>query len=117
MVDESAQVGSWGVEQPEWSTGERGERTLSPRSYVRLLVFLAVLSVCYIWLRNYHVKLWRLEQGLEEEVTNLHYESTTISADLMLQGRESEVAKLAKIRGLKIEESRRPPVKVTLARR
>lgn len=79
---------------------------------VWFILFLGVLGVCYIWMRNYYEQLWRREQALEEEVRNLHSESTTLSADLMSQSKESEVVRLLERRAMDLEESQEPPVKV-----
>lgn len=99
------------------SSKRRQSRPLGWRLSVPFIIFLGVLGVFYIGLRNYYDRLWRQEQALEEEVRNLHSESTTLSAELMLQSKESEVVRLVKSKSMDLEESTTPPVKVEYKKR
>ena len=84
-------------------------------SYIKLMVFLSVVAVVYIWMRNYSIKLWREEKKLENEVTNLHYEVTTLTSQRMVLSKETEVVRLVQERNLGLEEPSKPPVRLELA--
>ena len=79
------------------------------------MVFLSVVAVAYIWMRNYSIKLWREEKKLENEVTNLHYEVTTLISQRMVLSKETEVVRLVQERNLGLEEPSKPPVRLELA--
>ncbi len=98
-----------------WSGGRKREKSQQKRwglMDVPFILFLGALCVFYIWLRNDYERLWREEQKLEVEVRSLRSESLVLSSELMRRSKESEVYKLTESKGLKLRESRTPPVKI-----
>jgi len=77
--------------------------------YIFLLTLLAAI---YIGNRFHAEKITRETAGLQKELKDLRAESLSTSADLMYVSRQSEVYKLVRERGLKLEELKIPPYKL-----
>lgn len=77
--------------------------------YVLLLTLLAAI---YIGNRFHAEKITRETTRLQREVKELRAESLSTSADLMYLSRQSEVFRLVKEKGLKLEELKTPPYKL-----
>ncbi len=80
--------------------------------HVGYFVFLMILVIFYI-ANSYSIeKLHREKNALQTELQELRFESITKSADLMFIRKQSEVIKRVQEEGLKLEESKEPPVKL-----
>jgi len=77
--------------------------------YIFLLTLLAAI---YIGNRFHAEKITRETARLQKEVKDLRAESLSTSADLMYVSRQSEVYRLVRERGLKLEELKIPPYKL-----
>ncbi len=82
--------------------------------YVSLITFLAAI---YIGNRFHAEKLTRQTSRLQKEVRDLRAEALSTSANLMEVSRQSEVEKLVRERGLKLEELKTPPYKLLVNRK
>ncbi|NOZ47485.1 MAG: hypothetical protein GXO79_11995 [Chlorobi bacterium] len=78
------------------------------------LFFLAFLAFIYIGNRYHAEKLKRRIAKLQKEQKDLRAESITTKSQLMFMSKQSEVAKEVKKRGLDLEESTTPPVKIVM---
>jgi len=77
--------------------------------YIFLLTLLAAI---YIGNRFHAEKITRETARLQKELKDLRAESLSTSADLMYVSRQSEVYRLVRERGLKLEELKIPPYKL-----
>ena len=76
------------------------------------VIFCTFLLVFYIGNRyKCENQLTRIEK-LEKEITDLHYEIITTSADLMSKSRQSEVYRTVKDRGIDLNESTKAPQRI-----
>ena len=78
------------------------------------IFFLALLGVLYIGNRFKAEKIIQQNMSLQKEIKELRSESITIAAELMYMRKQSEVIKLLKKKGLELEESTEPPIKVEI---
>ena len=83
-----------------------------PVKFLPHVLFIAALGIFYIGNSHYAEKTIRKINRLEAEVEDLRADYTTLKADLMLAGKQSEVAKKVKDQGLK--ESLKPPYKIVV---
>ena len=76
------------------------------------IVFCTFLLVFYIGNRyKCETQLTKIER-LEKEITDLHYENITTSAELMSKSRQSEVYRTVKDRGIDLNESIKAPQRI-----
>ncbi|MDA3952076.1 MAG: FtsL-like putative cell division protein [Bacteroidales bacterium] len=78
------------------------------------IVFLVILAFVYIANRYNAEKVVRANIELTQEISDLRSEAITISSELMLISKQSEVARLVEKRGLGLKESIVPPKKVII---
>lgn len=76
------------------------------------ILFLTLLAAIYIGNRFHAEKITRETTRLMEEVQDLRAESLSTSTELMYISRQSEVYKLVRERGLRLEELKIPPYKL-----
>lgn len=76
------------------------------------ILLLTLLAAIYIGNRFHAEKITRETTGLMEEVQDLRAESLSTSTELMYISRQSEVYKLVRERGLRLEELKIPPYKL-----
>lgn len=74
--------------------------------------FLALLGILYIGNRFKAEKVIQQNMQLQKEIKELRAKSITTAAELMYMRKQSEVIKLLKEKGLDLEESTEPPIKV-----
>ncbi|MDH5396503.1 MAG: FtsL-like putative cell division protein [Cyclobacteriaceae bacterium] len=86
-----------------------------PVKYLPHIFFLFLLALIYIGNSHYSEKTIRKINWLEAEVEDLRADYTTLKAEYMLSGKQSEVAEKVKDRGLK--ESLQPPYKIVIDKR
>lgn len=79
---------------------------------VGILVLIVVIAVFYIANGYSMEKLYREKNSLETELKELRFESITKSADLMFIRKQSEVIKRIREKGIDLEESKEPPIKL-----
>lgn len=79
--------------------------------FIRVLFFFS-LALIYIWNSHYAEKTIRNISRLEKEVEDLRADYTTMKAEFMLSGKQSEIARRVKPLGL--EESLVPPQKIII---
>ncbi len=85
-----------------------------PVRYMPYVLFIAAIGIFYIGNSHYAERNVRKIDKLEREVEDLRADYTTLKANYMFAGKQSEVAKsVAKIG---IKESLRPPEKVIVKR-
>lgn len=78
------------------------------------IIFCTLLLVFYIGNRYKCEDQLTKIAHLEKEITDLRYESTTTSAELMSLSRQSEVCKLVRKRGINLEESVKAPQRISI---
>ena len=83
-----------------------------PLRFLPQILFVFFLLLVYIGNSHYADKTIRNINRLESEVEDLRADYTTMKAEYMLSGKQSEVAKKVKLYGLK--ESLQPPQKIIL---
>jgi hypothetical protein len=81
-----------------------------PVQYLPYILFATALILFYIGNSHYAERKIRMIDKLQVEVEDLRADYTTLKAELMLQGKQSEVAKRVKPLGL--VESKNPPHKI-----
>jgi hypothetical protein len=74
------------------------------------IFFLAMLGMLYIANHHYAEKSVRNSEKIKKELKELYWEHLNISSNLMTQSKQTEVAKLPEVFGLK--ESVVPPTKL-----
>jgi hypothetical protein len=74
------------------------------------IFFLAMLGMLYIANHHYAEKSVRNSEKIKKELKELYWEHLNISSNLMTQSKQTEVAKLTEVFGLK--ESVVPPTKL-----
>jgi hypothetical protein len=82
--------------------------------YVSLITILAAI---YIGNRFHAEKVTRQTSRLQREVKDLRAEALSTSADLMYVSRQSEVYRLVREKGLKLEELKTPPYKLLVSKK
>ena len=75
-----------------------------------LLIMIAFLLFMYVDNRFYCETQLAKEIHLKKEIQDLKYESMTISADLMMISRQSNVMNTVNSRGLNLVETTSPPI-------
>jgi ABC-type transport system involved in cytochrome bd biosynthesis fused ATPase/permease subunit len=88
-----------------------------PVRYIPYILYLTFLGIVYIANRNYAEKTATRITKLKALVNDLRTEYVTESAEYMIAGKQSEVAKKVKEKGLGIEESRTPPTKIVVPKK
>jgi hypothetical protein len=83
-----------------------------PLRFVPHILFIAFIGIFYIGNSHYAEKNVRKIDALEKDVEDLRADYTTLKADYMLAGKQSEVAKNIARKGIK--ESLRPPEKIMI---
>ncbi|MEQ8245749.1 FtsL-like putative cell division protein [Fulvivirga sp.] len=83
-----------------------------PVRFVPHILFVAFIGLFYIGNSHYAEKNVRKIDALEKEVEDLRADYTTLKADYMFAGKQSEVAKNIARKG--ITESLRPPEKIVI---
>lgn len=76
------------------------------------ILLVTLLTAMYIANRFHAEKITRQTSRLQREVRDLKSESLSTSADLMLMSRQSEVYRMVREHGLKLEELKTPPYKL-----
>ena len=77
-------------------------------------LFLAVLAVIYIYNGHYAENTIKDINRTAKELKELQYEYKTVKGELMMRGKQSELAKAVEPLGLK--ELKTPPVKIVESR-
>lgn len=81
------------------------------------VLFLAFLGMMLIANRNWSESTIRQIEVLQDELDELRSESITMSAKLMDASRPSEVAKRVEEAEIGLQESMRPPQRITIKKR
>ena len=76
------------------------------------ILLLTLLAAIYIGNRFHAEKITRETARLQKEVQDLRAESLSTSAELMYVSRQSEVYRMVRGKGLKLEELKIPPYKL-----
>lgn len=76
-------------------------------------LFLAVLAILYIYNGHYAENTIKDINRTARELKELQYEYKTVKGELMMSGKQSELAKAVEPMGLK--ELKQPPVKIVVA--
>lgn len=80
--------------------------------HIYYFLFLAVLAVIYIYNGHYAENTIKDINRSARELKELQYEYKTVKGELMMRGKQSEIAKAAEPLGLK--ELKKPPVKIVV---
>ncbi|MDH5382403.1 MAG: FtsL-like putative cell division protein [Cyclobacteriaceae bacterium] len=83
-----------------------------PVRYLPKILFVFLLALIYIWNTHTSEKSVRKISALEKEVEDLRADYTTLKAEYMLSGKQSEVAK--KVAKIGVKESLNPPNKIVV---
>ena len=78
------------------------------------ILFLVLLAVIYIGNRYHAVQVVRESAGLQKEVEELRSESMSTASELMFISQQSQVLRLLQEKGLELEESVDPPLKIVV---
>ena len=78
--------------------------------HIYYFLFLAVLAVIYIYNGHYAENTIKDINRSARELKELQYEYKTVKGELMMRGKQSEIAKAAEPLGLK--ELKQPPVRI-----
>ena len=81
---------------------------------VPYIFFLTILALIYISNRFHAEKVVREKDALQKEIKEMHSEAITTASEYMELSRQSEVSKLVREKGLDLEESTTPPVKIVM---
>ena len=76
------------------------------------ILFLSLLAIIYIANRYHEEKIVREISRLQHEIKKLKSEQISITSDLMLKSKQSEVIKLVQEQGLELQEPVEPPKKI-----
>lgn len=78
------------------------------------LIFLVVACI-FIYISNHYAVIMNLSEidTLQTKLTDVKYETLTISSQLMRESRQSFVRQMVTDRGLSLEDSTTPPFKIT----
>lgn len=73
------------------------------------------LLLIMVYISNRYTCQQRLAEinSLERQLTDLRYESMTISSELMGSSRQSQVKELVESKGIDLEESKQPPFQLS----
>lgn len=82
------------------------------RKNITFILFLTFLGIFYIANGYSAEKLHKERMVLEREVSELRFESITQAAKLMFMSKQSEVKKRVEKEGLRLQESKVPPIKI-----
>jgi len=84
---------------------------------LRRNIKLILLIVCciFIYISNHYAVIMNLSEidTLQKKLTDVKYETLTISSQLMRESRQSFVREMVNERGLSLEDSTTPPFKIT----
>lgn len=100
----------WLRTQPWWGAVRRGFTV----EQVPRLVFLVFLAILYIANSHAADRTYRRLAQLQSDVEDLRVDYTTLKADYMYAGKQSEVAR--RVAHLGLEESVRAPRKIVIER-
>ena len=75
-----------------------------------LLIMISVLAFIYVDNRYYCETQLAKEIDLKKQIQDIKYESLTISAELMVISRQSNVLSLVNERGMKLIQTSTPPI-------
>jgi hypothetical protein len=78
------------------------------------IIFLTVLALLYIGNRYNAEKVARETMELTREVKELRAEATSLSSELMLMNRLSQVEKLVQLNELELKQPVKPPRKIII---
>ena len=78
------------------------------------ILFLTFIAVIYIGNRYHAEKIVRKTAKLQVEIKELRAESITSASKLMYISKQSEVARLVKLKGLELKEAVKPPYKLVI---
>lgn len=84
-----------------------------PVRYLPFGLFLMLMLLTYIGNNHYAERVQRKITRLESEVEDLRADYTTLKADYMFSGKQSEVAR--KVNSMGLIESQEPPIKLQLS--
>ncbi len=93
--------------------GNEWKRLLHQQWLVRnmsYILFLALLAVIYIYNGHYAENTIKNINKTARELKEMQYEYKTVKGELMMRGKQSELAKAAESAGLK--ELKSPPMKI-----
>ena len=82
---------------------------------IYFFLFLAILAVVYIYNGHYAENTIKDINRSARELKELQYEYKTIKGELMMRGKQSELAKAVEPLGLK--ELKEPPVKIIVKKK
>lgn len=81
-----------------------------PEKFIPYILFISFIGIFYIGNSHYTEKMIRNINKMEEEVQELRADYTSLKAEYMIDGKQSEVAR--KVTSLGLEESLEPPYKI-----
>lgn len=81
-----------------------------PEKFIPYILFISFIGIFYIGNSHYTEKMIRNINRMEEEVEELRADYTSLKAEYMINGKQSEVAR--KVLGLGLKESLEPPYKI-----
>jgi len=78
-------------------------------------LILLVVACIFIYISNHYAVIMNLSEidSLQTKLTDVKYETLTISSQLMRESRQSFVRQMVNDRGLSLEDSTTPPFKIT----
>ncbi len=82
---------------------------------IYFFLFLAILAVVYIYNGHYAENTIKNINRSARELKELQYEYKTVKGELMMRGKQSELAKAVEPLGLK--ELKEPPVKIIVKKK
>lgn len=82
---------------------------------IRFIMYLVFLGLVYIANRNHAERILRQTINLKKEVEELKAEHMSVSSTLMQISQQSEVEKLMQQQELDLNNSDKPPYKITLS--
>jgi len=81
-----------------------------PEKFIPYIIFISFVGIFYIGNNHYTEKMIRNINKMEAEVEELRADYTSLKAEYMIDGKQSEVAR--KVTSLGLEESLEPPYKI-----
>jgi len=78
-------------------------------------LILLIVACIFIYISNHYAVIMSLSEidTLQTKLTDVKYETLTISSQLMRESRQSFVREMVNERGLSLEDSTTPPFKIT----
>ena len=85
-----------------------------PVRFLPYILYVMAVGIFYIGNTHYAEKNIRLIDKMNTEVEDLRADYTTLKADYMFAGKQSEVAR--KVKAMELEESLEPPKKILITK-